>query len=833
MKKMTIILYCSALIYFATVMPSAQEIEGVFTNPIRYGITDDHAIMENSATGIKLDVNIKSGAYRIERDKKIWIGDGVIVMRIKGKTLLNVNSDGSASGEMRIVNHNSGNGTDLTGDYKFITLQWEAASLRFATEFRMFETSPHIEFLHSFPDGYSADETGKFEETALNFPVFVANSGGDDLHLFSYSYPIWPSPLFGQNVRKTFIEWGDGAVRTPLLIFDDKGGTGILSPLNDCLVRIVRILDLTGRGFVPAVAVGLSGEIKMLKPGHISKSILLFGNGITAAMKDWGDVLLLAGGKNRVAKDASFTLKYLGYWTDNGAYYYYRTEPDKNYETTLLEMGEYIKDNNIPIGYFQMDSWWYPKSKIDNGMMVWEPMQDYFPSGFEGFQKKLGFPLIFHNRYFAVDTPYQERMPFIKGEKSVHPAGREIFDLWGDQIVRWNGKLYEQDWLGTQYNKVSALRDNPETASAWLANMAGAMQQRGLDIQYCMPTIGFYLASTLHQNVTNIRSSNDYIIRLLGQSNKLWLEHGYTSALAWALGLFPFKDVFISNSPPEDLKDESPAKQQLDAFKLGSRAKRESPAITYEPNFQQEALLSVLSAGPAGIGDKIGLINKSLVEMMADEEGLLIKPDEAMIPIERMFYKNPQSTAEPFIGHTFSTVSQNRWHYILGLNIYIGIAKENFRLTPADLALEGNYILYDFRENTAAPLDENFLIEARLKPLDFVYYILAPRSPQGRALIGDIGKFVTASASRIVEWSDQPVQMDIQLKGPKGTKTLLLIFSPNTPQQITSRTRNLIFNKVADINALDEGEEGWSKTGDNLYAVRLNGGDGEHIQLHF
>ena len=46
-------------------------------------------------------------------------------------------------------------------------------------------------------------------------------------------------------------------------------------------------------------------------------------------------------GKDPDTWKEDFSMKHLGYTTDNGAYYYYNTEPGKNYEETILELKAY------------------------------------------------------------------------------------------------------------------------------------------------------------------------------------------------------------------------------------------------------------------------------------------------------------------------------------------------------------------------------------------------------------------------------------------------------------------------------------------------------------
>ena len=87
-----------------------------------------------------------------------------------------------------------------------------------------------------------------------------------------------------------------------------------------------------------------------------------------------------------------------------GAYYYHVTEPNKNYEDTLVDVREDSIAKHLPyklvhealvldtcidhpmffFRYFQLDDYWYfvEKSKTSYGAVTrWEPMPSVFPHG--------------------------------------------------------------------------------------------------------------------------------------------------------------------------------------------------------------------------------------------------------------------------------------------------------------------------------------------------------------------------------------------------------------------------------------------------------------------
>src|SRR4051812_34087726 len=99
---------------------------------------------------------------------------------------------------------------------------------------------------------------------------------------------------------------------------------------------------------------------------------------------------------NKPAWTDDFTVNKLGYNTDNGAYYYYNTEPNKNYEDTLIDVYRYAVNNSIPYGWFLLDSWWYYRGKL-NGVKNWTARPDVFPNGMQYLHDQTNYPFIAHN----------------------------------------------------------------------------------------------------------------------------------------------------------------------------------------------------------------------------------------------------------------------------------------------------------------------------------------------------------------------------------------------------------------------------------------------------
>src|SRR5262249_38723439 len=147
-----------------------------------------------------------------------------------------------------------------------------------------------------------------------------------------------------------------------------------------------------------------------------------------------------------------FSLKYLGYWTDHGAAYYYRFADELGYPGTLVRVRDEFRNMNIRLGTVQLDSWFYPKGHegrwksadpLGGGTYRYEASRELFPEGRENFKRSLGFPLIVQNRWIDEASPYRKTSA-ISGNVSIAPK------LWaqGMRDTRAAGaRPYEQDWL--------------------------------------------------------------------------------------------------------------------------------------------------------------------------------------------------------------------------------------------------------------------------------------------------------------------------------------------------------------------------------------------------
>jgi hypothetical protein len=523
----------------------------------------------------------------------------------------------------------------------------------------------------------------------------------------------------------------------PKVLYSDALETVVFSPLDKYLIAI-------GAPEGGEWHCGLEGLAEEIPAGYAHKVLVITGRGVKNTFLKWGE--LIRGSHAHPVKDPYMDvgIGYLGYYTDNGAYYYYKDAPGMNYHQTLIAVKEEADRLDIPYGYFQIDSWWYPKAKTNNllnafrgGSMKWEPIPELFPKGLPAFQEELGLPLVAHNRWYNYDTPYCDRYQCVYGHGDKQPAlpiEPEFWDEIMDNAVEYGVSVYEQDWLVTQMDLIPWLRADIDNAELWFDSMVKAADARGLTMQLCMASPGFFLQQMKHFNVTHVRTSGDYLAG--GPKTYWWPKFHKTSMLAYATGMYPWKDVHMSSSGQRLLRSER--------WPL------------------EETLIANLSAGPVGPGDKLGTADRELLMRTCRSDGVLLKPDLPAMPIELMFVDNKK----PWIVTTKSSHKIGDTFYVAAFNMRPGKTRDR-SVTFEELGIAGSYAIYNWRTREVI-LKADGINFGKMPKNDAFYYALCPMLDCGLAVIGEADKFVTVSKKRFPEISYDNGVLSLTVEGVPG-----------------------------------------------------------------
>ena len=161
------------------------------------------------------------------------------------------------------------------------------------------------------------------------------------------------------------------------------------------------------------------------------------------------------------------------------------------YEKTFIQLKEYHLRNQIPVQYYELDSYWYYKQNNNTGehggIKLYEPRSDIFPNGIDTLQREiLQTPLIVHHKYYSTDNLYQDEYQFFNGSdgKVSLPLEQRFFNKIFSQIKQWGVEILIQDWLSSVYEDMPESSWDVRTAREYHLHLAGGAKQTGIKLIY-------------------------------------------------------------------------------------------------------------------------------------------------------------------------------------------------------------------------------------------------------------------------------------------------------------------------------------------------------------
>lgn len=597
--------------------------------------------------------------------------------------------------------------------------------------------------------------TGAFASPAVGvaFEPTSRIDGGcpEGMVAFGFQYTEFALPTrAGPDLDNWFLLDFRPPVVEPLLLIGPDLRTVLVGPLGWFHEQVI----VPPRGDNRTLILGWHGDLDTVPPGFTTRMALVPANDPVAAIERWVE---LARGDDPAPKPGPYRDvfgSHLSYWTDNGSAYWYRTEPPRSVPETLVAAVGGLREQGVPVRGVQLDSWFYPHQVLrpfdtaewvvpPSGLMRWEPRDDILPDGIHTLRRDLGDPpLATHTRHLSSSSPYVDVFDcWVDGEQA-HPAGGDFYETLLDQAQSWGVEVFEHDWLVECFLGVRGLREEPGRAREWQEGLDRAAGARGMGLQWCMATPADLMQTATLRNVTSIRTSGDH--GYLVAPGILWSWFCYVNVWARALGLWPYKDVFRTD---HGRRDES----------------------------LMEALLSALSGGPVGLGDRIGATDASVVRATCRADGLLIKPDAPIAAIARCFARHAVMAGGHMVATTHSDHPVGRYVYAVAFNPQDRDRRYAEVVSAEELGVHGDHVVWDWRGGDVVEGGEWPLAYG---PQEWAYRVHCPRSPSGIAVVGDPALFATAGQGRVRDVAATARGVRLRVLGAGETVTITGIGPP-------------------------------------------------------
>ncbi|MET0662752.1 MAG: hypothetical protein ABWZ42_06450 [Ilumatobacteraceae bacterium] len=531
----------------------------------------------------------------------------------------------------------------------------------------------------------------------------------------------------------------------PLLVRSADGYT-LLAPTSSPHEQIITVIDGVFHW-------GWHGDLDEVPAGFTAELAVYRGATAAELLSQWGSELQTAAGVVRRPADANALTSHLSYWTDNGAAYWYRTEPGTTIAGSVADAVRALRADDVPIRSVELDSWFYQHETIrpideigyptdvpPSGCWVWKPRPDAFPpsdhaGGPPGsttdstgdpvteFADGLGRPpLVLHARHLAPNGPDVDPDTWWVDDLAAQPHDPAWFRGWFDDAVRWGATCIEQDWMLIYWFGVRALRSAPGRAMAWQRALDEHGRATGVDLLWCMATPADLIAAVEFERVIAVRTCDDY--RFADDPAMLWTWFLTVNRLVGPLGLRAFKDCFFSNAEVDRAADSV------------------SDPIDGDVHAEVEGLLSALSGGPVGIGDRIGRTDRGIVMRTCDADGRLRLVDHPIGLIDDCLFGAPARGERLAWATTSVTIDGSRWTYVVAINTATERRTIADRLDLTDVGLDRAHAVYEWRQGRSA---EATSIEVDLAPRDWALFVCCPII-DGTFEVGDTAKYVTVAS---------------------------------------------------------------------------------------
>ncbi|KAI9015624.1 hypothetical protein DFJ74DRAFT_680955 [Hyaloraphidium curvatum] len=563
--------------------------------------------------------------------------------------------------------------------------------------------------------------TGRFASPAASVAI---RFDAPDVEYLGFAFtqfalPVVAGPALDFNFRPAHNLSSPSCVG--ILLARGGGKTVLVAPVTSPHEQIVAV----GKD---GLSWGLHGDLDTVPAGFAATVGIYEAKDATTALAAWAQDLHPL--PIRPAAGNPIT-SHLSYWTDNGAAYWYRTEPGKTIGGSLADAVEALRAAGVPLRAVELDSWAYPHEVLrpiaeigypaevpPTGMATWTPRADsYDAGGLEALVDRLGRPpIVIHSRHISPNSPYLKEGEWWVDAQAAHPTDPAFFRRWFDDAVRWGLCAIEQDWMLMYWFGVRGLREAPGRAAEWQRGLDRHAADTGLGLIWCMATPADFIYACSLQQVVAIRTCDDY--RFAEDPAFLWMWYLTVNRLASTLNLRAFKDVFFSGPPGDD-------------------------PIDGDPHAELEALLSALSSGPVGIGDRIGRTDPAVVMRTCDADGTIRHVDRPAGLIDACLFGAPARGEKLAWATAVATAEGGEWTYVVAINVGNERREIADALPLADIGIQGPRSVLDWRAGKESAADR---LQAKLAARDWSYWVVAPAGRS--ATEGDTSKYVTVPTSK-------------------------------------------------------------------------------------
>ena len=567
------------------------------------------------------------------------------------------------------------------GAFERLTIEWAATTtppllpFSFATAFTCYSEAELLTFTQLYAAGTNGADVSTYDDAArphdsfdnfnvswsptAHFPSFSAGAGSP---LAALGYIEWAGEFswhmssygLGLGSNATGNDSGSGYVGGqlggPVLLHAASAPhtaavmLGPLANFKDVMLARETGGDLSAgprlvfgpQGHLASLPAGFAPTLGLAAPsGLATGAVFPLETGVTAAVYSFGAALRALHNTTRPAPEEDVGVSLLSVWTDNGSVYdgdfWSQSGKGGTAGDVFLNLSATLAKQGIPAASFQLDPYWFASGTPGN--RNWSASVDVW--GADGFERMLAGgvrPTLYSFFWAPASTTTFTQFRWVNGVADTFISGvigriaPEDSLAFHAELMRrcrlWSCVGFEVDFLDFLYFAFADALHSPGLHEQYLAGLSAAAVAAGVPVQLCMPLPSDVLATVALPGVSNVRASDDDDLTYAPAFR--W-KIGLTSMLHGALGVRPFHDV---------------------AWTYAAYSGADAADVPYPSGYAQNStelgiVVSVLSTGPVGFGDKAGFSNSSLLRAACARNGVLLKPSLPAAPLDLLFAVAP------------------------------------------------------------------------------------------------------------------------------------------------------------------------------------------------
>ena len=345
-------------------------------------------------------------------------------------------------------------------------------------------------------------------------------------------------------------------------------------------------------------------------------------------------------------------------------------------EAVLGRVADSVRGTGVAPRGTQLDCWWYPvqtggaapgSKHPDWCVSDWVLPEEFYPNGTGGVRRRMGTPLMLYFPNLCVENAWNKGGKYTWSDTAaesgfVLPIANQSERFWNDMydygsmlaansvdvestpwpgiwapeqvVAGWQGTnlaAYETDFYHNIVSVTPELRQVFGAGEQFLGGIDRACASHNMTAQLCAGNPPSFLEALTMPRITNARASIDYDWdgdptqnsgprSNNGAHNWAAADNGW---VFWATRIAPSKDNFWTSF--RDLYKDGGGQ---DSGRNGKDA-------------ELHAVVALLTTGPVGLGDTcVGvecMVNSTLVHRLARADGILLRPDRPLAPVDVMF----------------------------------------------------------------------------------------------------------------------------------------------------------------------------------------------------